>query len=53
MEIIQLQPIDRHGTPIDYVGWRSAGQADMLYLVNEQTIHAVTVAEAIAAANAQ
>ena len=49
MRAVQLKPLDRDGAQIEYSYWASVGQADTLYLVNEQAIHAVTVSEAIAA----
>ncbi len=48
MDTVRLQPIDENQQPVLYGCHYSKGQADTLYLVNEQTIHVVTVAAAVA-----
>ena len=53
MANVQLQPVDQRREPVEYKHWLSVGQANTLYLVNERTIHAVTVTEAIEAANSR
>ena len=53
MRAVQLKPLDGDGAQIEYSYWASVGQADTLYLVNEQAIHAVTVSGAIAVTSTQ